>query len=174
MSRSFKHPNGRTPNFGIEGAMPQTRPAWLDRNWRTVPPTSPPWSPPPLPPREGPDPFGVPPPSPSPLQPRSDEQPAPAGRDLIDSLFGAPRASRERNGAPPPAFNAGRYTPDPFMDARPWRAIEPDPGLVQTLPFNSRQLAALLQTRPEDLVQSASGMSSKKKVVQPPIFFPFD
>jgi hypothetical protein len=61
------------------------------------------------------------------------------------------------------------------MDARPWRTAEPDPGLVQTLlPFNSRQLAALLQTRPEDLVQLARGTSSKEKVVQPPIFFPFD
>jgi acyl carrier protein phosphodiesterase len=60
------------------------------------------------------------------------------------------------------------------MDARPWRNTEPDLGLAQTLPFNSRQLAALLQTRPENLVQLARGTSSKETVVQPPIFFPFD
>jgi hypothetical protein len=59
------------------------------------------------------------------------------------------------------------------MDARPWQA-KPDPGLMQTLPFHSRQLAALLQTRPENLVQLARGTPSKEKVVQPPIFFPFD
>lgn len=174
MTRSFKVPNVRVPNFGIEGAMPQTPPGWVDRNWRIVPPPSPPWSPPPSPPREGPDPFGVPPPTPSPLQPRSDEQRAPAGRDLIDWLLGTPRASRARNGATPRVSSPDRYTPDLDMDARPWRTAEPDPGPAQTLPFNSRQLAALLQIRPEDLVQLARGAPSKEKVVQPPIFFPFD
>ena len=174
MPRSFKDPNVRIPNFGVQGAIPKP-PWWADfDHWRVIPPVTPPWSQPPLAPREGPDPFGVPPPTPSPLQPRSDEQRAPVGGDLIDRLFGGPRASRERNGAPPPAFNPDRYTPELFMDARPWRGIEPDPGPAQTLPFNSRQLATLLQIRPEELAQSASGTSSKRTVVQPPIFFPFD
>ncbi|WP_035965670.1 hypothetical protein [Bradyrhizobium sp. YR681] len=71
-------------------------------------------------------------------------------------------------------FNPDGQTLDPFMDARPWRSVDADVGRVRTLPFNSRQLAALLQTRPQDLVQLARGTPSKEKVVQPPIFFPFD
>lgn len=30
MTRSFKEPNVRIPNFGVEGAIPQPRPWWAD------------------------------------------------------------------------------------------------------------------------------------------------
>lgn len=45
---------------------------------------------------------------------------------------------------------------------------------MQTQPFDSRQLDALLRLRPEELMTLTRGTPSNGRAVQPPIFFPFD
>lgn len=173
MTRSFKDPNARIPNFGVEGAIPQPRPWWADfDHWRVVPPASPPWSPPPSPP-QGPDPFDVPLPMPAPLRPRSDGEERSAESELIDWLFRPRRADRSRSARPLPSVpGIDGLAPDLF-DQRPWRYVQSHPDLVQQpLPFYASQLDALLRRRPEELVRLTGDTPSRG--VQPPIFFPFD
>lgn len=171
MTRSFKGPNVRIPNFGVEGAIPEPRPWWADfDHWKVVPPASPLWSPPPSPPK-GPDPFDVPPPMPAPLRPRSDGEERSAESVLLDWLFRSRRADRNRNASPlPSAPDFDGPAPD-FFDRRPSRLIQSDPDLLQQ-PFYASHLDALLRRRPEELVRLTGDAPSRG--VQPPIFFPFD
>jgi len=149
MARSFRDPNTRVPNFGVEGAIPKP-PWWADIDrWRVVPPPSPPWSPPPSIPRDGPDPFGHPPRMPAPLRPSPKEEQAPGGSDLLDWLFGPRRAGRGWNAGPLPTAPGFDEPAADFFDRRPWRFVQPDGDRIQTLPFDSRQLDALLRHRPE-------------------------
>lgn len=124
MTRSFRDPYTRVPNFGVEGAIPKL-PWWADVDrWRVVPPASPPWSSPPSVPRDDSDPFGVLPQVPAPQRPRSGDVQHHADSELIDWLL---NASRTRRGAPAkrsPSPDQGRSASDLFMDARPWRVIE--------------------------------------------------
>ena len=174
MTKSFREPYVRVPNFGIEGARPQRWPEWVDRNWRIVPPASPPWTPPPSPPQDGTDPFRDMRQMPAPPRPNPEGERGPGGSNLLDWLLGQHRAeqSRSRNQRPTaPGFD--EPLPD-FLDRRPWRLVQPDGYLSKTLPFDSKQLDALLRLRPEELVTLTEGTSSNGRTVQPPIFFPFD
>lgn len=173
MTRSFKDPNARIPNFGVEGALPEPRPWWADfDDWRVVPPASSLSSPPPLSPPDGPDPFDVSPPMQAPLRPRSDMEGGSAGSELLDWLFRSHRADRNRNARPlPPAPSIDGPATD-FFDRRPSRFVQSDPDLVQSQPFYASQLDALLRLRPEELIRSTRDTPSRG--VQPPIFFPFD
>jgi len=173
MTKSFREPYVHVPNFGIEG-VPQRRPEWVDRNWRLVPPASPPWSPPPSLPQDGTDPFVDPPQIPAPLEPRPEGERGPGGSDLLDWLLRAHRAqqSRSRN-LRPMAPDSDASFPD-FVDRRPWRFALPDGDLSQTLPFDSKQLDALLRIRPDELMRLTEGPPSNARTVQPPIFFPLD
>jgi hypothetical protein len=174
MTRSLRNFYFRVPNFGVEGAVPQRRPEWVDRNWRIVPPASPPWSPPPSPPEDGTDPFGDPPDVQPPLQPRSDDVPHRAGSDLIDWLFNTYRSHRERSAKQFPWPEADGRAPDLFPDSRPWQVTESPPWVLQPLPFHADQAETLLRMRPEDLQSPTRREASKERGVQPPIFFPFD
>jgi len=174
MTRSFKDPDMRIPNFGVEGAIPQERPWWVDFNhWRVTPPKSPPWSPPPLSPPEGPDLFDLSPPMPDPLRPRSDGQEEPAESQLLDWLFRSRRANRNRNPTPLPSAPGIDGLAPGFLDRSPRRFVQFEPDLAQprSQPFYASQLDALLRLRPE-LVRSIENTPSRG--VQPPIFFPFD
>lgn len=156
MTRSFRDPHSRVPNFRVESALPQWRPDWVDRNWRIVPPALPPWSPPPSSPQDGIDPFGDPPGVPPSLQPRSGDAQHRAEADLIDRLLKAYRAHSEGSAGQLPWPGAHERAPAPFQDSRSWQAVEPPQGL----PFYADEAETLLRIRPE--------------AVQPPIFFPFD
>lgn len=174
MTKSFREPYVRVPDFGIEGARPQRRPEWVNRNWRIVPPASPPWSPPPSPPQDGTDPFGDPPQMPAPLRPSPERERGPSGSNFLDWLLGPYRAEAGR-GRKPRSTAPGLDEPLPdFVDRRPWQFVQPDGDLMQTQPFDSRQLDALLRLRPEELMTLTKGTSSNGRAVQPPIFFPFD
>jgi hypothetical protein len=172
MTRSFRDPNGRIPNFGIAGAMPNPLPWWADPDhWRIVPPLTPPWSAPP--PQDFPDTFGVPPQMPAPLRPRSDERQASAASDLLDLLFGRRRADPDWSARRlPPAADIDGPVRD-LVDRHEWEPIEPKLGL-KPLPFDSRQLDMLRQLRPDELLRLTGDKSSPGRAVQPPIFFPFD
>jgi hypothetical protein len=172
MTRSFRDPHFRVPNFGIEDALLQRWPEWVNRKWRMVPPASPPWSPPPSLAQDGTDPLGDPPGAPAPLQPRSDDGRHRVGSDLIDWLLGAYHAQRGRSKGRLPSSGAGAATPEPFIDARPWRPVEPLPDLMQPLPFDQNQAERLKRIRPEELLIRSG--PPKVRAVQPPIFFPFD
>jgi hypothetical protein len=97
-----------------------------------------------------------------------------AGSDLIDWLFKAYPASRGQSAGqvPPPA--SGGLAWEPFLDSRPWQLVEPLPDLPQPLPFYADHAGTLLKMRPQELESSTRSKPPKEKIVQPPIFFPFD
>lgn len=72
---------------------------------------------------------------PAPLRPGSENVQHHADSDLIDWLFKTYRTHREGRAKQLPWPDQGRGAPDPFLDSRPWRVIEPHPGLVQPMPF---------------------------------------
>ncbi len=150
MTRSFKDPYKRVPNFGIEGAIP--KPPWWANidDWRIVPPRSPPWSPPPSGPVDGPNPFDDPARTPAPLQPAPESLQVPSDADLIDWLFRTYRNSRQGRATQLPRPRQGGDAPDPFLDARPWHVIEPPLDLPQPAPFYAGQLDNLLRLSPKE------------------------
>ncbi len=174
MTKSFREPQVRVPNFGIEGARPQRRPEWVDRNWRIVPPVSPPWSPPSLPPQDGTDPFGDPPRMPTPLRPGPERERGPDGSELLDWLPGAHRAGPGPNRKLGPTLPSLDEPLLDLVDRGPWRFIQPDRDVMRYLPFDSRQLEALRQLRPQEVMTLTKGPPSNGRAIQPPIFFPFD
>jgi hypothetical protein len=178
MTQSFKDPNVRSPNFGVEGAFPMPRPWWADpEHWNLVPPAAPPWSPSPS---VSPDsnPFGDPPqmPAPPPLRPTPNRERASGGSGLLDWLLRAGRADRDWDERRlPSTLGTDGLAPD-YMDRRPWQPDQLDPDLfqLQPQPFNSEQLKALLRRRPQPLLLPTGDRSSRGRSIQPPIFFPFD
>jgi hypothetical protein len=176
MTRPFRDPHVRVPNFGIEGPLPRRWPEWVDPNWRIIPPAPPPWSPPPLSPQDGTDPFGDSPGTPPSLQPRLDDMQRRADSDLIDWLFKTYRADREESARQLPwSAGAGRRTPGWVPDARPWRPMEPPPDLLQQhLPFFEDQAESLRRIRPKQLESLTRSEPQTERAVQPPIFFPFE
>lgn len=110
---------------------------------------------------------------PAPLRPRSDNVQHRTESDLTDWLFKAYRALREGRAKQPPWPDQGRGAPDPFLDTRPWQAIEPLPSL-QPMPFYADQLETLLKIPLKDLKSPTRSGLPEEKAVQPPIFFPFD
>lgn len=111
---------------------------------------------------------------PAPLRPRSDKVQHGIETDLIDWLFKAYRAHREGGAKQPPWPDQGRGAPDPFLNSRPWRVIEPPPGVQQPMPFYADQLETLLKIPLKDLKSPTRGGPLEEKAVQPPIFFPLD
>jgi hypothetical protein len=97
-----------------------------------------------------------------------------AGSDLIDWLFKAYRASRGQSAGQFPSPGSGGRAREPFLDPRPWQVVEPSPDLPQPLPFYADQAETLLKLQPQELESSTRSRPQKEKVVQPPIFFPFD
>lgn len=173
MARSFRKPYTRVLNFGIEGAIPRP-PWWADPDYGKVrPPASPPWSPPPTP-RNDRDPFGAPPWMPAPRRPSPDQGEVPGGSDLLDGLFGRHRADPDGSWTPRRSLPTIDGPAEDFLDRRPWRFVQPNRDLVQTLPFDSRQLDALLRLRPEELRTLTQSTPSSGRAVQPPIFFPLE
>ena len=111
---------------------------------------------------------------PAPLRPSPERERGPDGSGLLDWLLEARRAGSGRNRKlepTPPGLD--EPLPD-FVDRGPWRFVQPDGDMMRYLPFDSRQLEALRQLRPQELITLTKGPPSNGRAIQPPIFFPFD
>jgi hypothetical protein len=174
MATSFNDSPYPLPNFAGDGAQPRRWPEWFNPdNRRTYPSVTPPWRPLPQPQ----NPFEEPPRPFTPftpmMKPQSNNARDPGDLDAIDWLLGALRGADQKEATCSCHGNDTGHAEKFAARPRPWSMIEPPSDLLQTLPFGLAPAPARDRAGPEDLLLPMANKPSRKRSIQPPIFFPF-